>query len=102
VAGSIYPVAVTVFLVVAWLLCGIVAGALAASKGRSFPGFFAIGLLLSVIGVVIAAVIGPGEPRPPKGWGAATCPRCNTRQNVQRPDTQFDCWQCGTVVPVEW
>lgn len=37
-----------------WPLLAIVAGAVALSKGRSFIGYFLLGLLLPIIGVLLA------------------------------------------------
>lgn len=89
------------FVVVAWLLCAVTAAGIAIRKGRSGLGFFLLGLLLGLIGVIIAAVIN-GEMPPPKGSRATSCPRCNARQNIERGQDEFECWQCGIEVPVEW
>lgn len=43
------------FLVGLWVLCGIASGMIASHKGLSFGAFFFIGLLLGVIGLIIAA-----------------------------------------------
>lgn len=51
-----------IFVGALWLLCGIASGMIATHKGLSFIGFFFIGLLLGVIGLIIAAVVrGPAS-----------------------------------------
>lgn len=37
-----------------WFALGIVAGAISKSKGRSFVGYFLLGLLLPLIGIILA------------------------------------------------
>jgi uncharacterized membrane protein YeaQ/YmgE (transglycosylase-associated protein family) len=90
-----------VFLLVAALLCGIIAASIATRKGRSGLGFFLLGVLTGVIGVTVAAIV-RGDVPPPKGWKTTTCPRCNARQNVQPGQEEFECWQCNTSVAIQW
>jgi hypothetical protein len=66
-------------------------------EGSQRGGFFALGFFLSVIGVVIAAAVSPGQPGPPPGMRGVVCPRCNARQNVDLRQASFECWQCKTV-----
>jgi hypothetical protein len=53
---------------------GLIAGAIAASRGLSFLGFFIVGMLFPLIGIVLALVVkGPGKwahltPAPGQGW----------------------------------
>lgn len=57
------------------VMCGLISGVIAGGKGLSFGGYFFIGLLLGVIGVIIAAVASPavsvraGQLTPPPGEG---------------------------------
>ncbi len=46
---------VGVLLVVA-VIGGVIAGAIASSKGHSFIGYFLLGFLLPVIGIIVALV----------------------------------------------
>lgn len=85
-------------LVIAYILvaaaCGAAAGSLAGKKNRDVPGFALVGFLFGPIGVLVAAVVGPGEPPAPNGFVAVTCPRCNARQNVTKENPTFECYQC--------
>ena len=95
-------------ILVLWGLCGWGAMAICSTKGRD-PGLgLALGLLLGIIGVLIAAVLAPGnrartvrtyhpstgevtfEPVYPHG----TCPSCGkARTSIHIPI----CWNCGAV-----
>ena len=90
---------VVVVIAVVQFACGWIAAEIAARKDRSFVGFFFVGALLGLIGVLIAAVIS-GTPSAPAGMRAITCPRCNARQNIDRNRAAFDCWQCKTHISV--
>ncbi|MCZ4587718.1 hypothetical protein O4328_29190 [Rhodococcus opacus] len=89
---------VTGVLLLVWIVsgsvCGVIAGTIAGRKNRDSLGFFLLGLLFPVIGVVAAILAAPGEPLPPLGMRAVTCPRCNTRQNVNAQLPNYECWQC--------
>lgn len=87
-------------IVVAALLCGAISAAIASSKHRNAGGYFFLGAFLGVIGIIAAAVASPGDPPAPLGMMAVTCNRCGTRQNVNRDDATFECWQCKLVSPV--
>ncbi|APE14144.1 hypothetical protein BOH72_01780 [Mycobacterium sp. WY10] len=89
-----------VVIVLIPVACGFIASTLAKKKNRSAGGFFALGFFLGVIGIVIAAVVSPGQPAPPPGMRAITCPRCNAVQNVDPAAPEFTCWQCHTASPV--
>lgn len=53
------------------LLCGFISAAVASSKGLSAGAYFVVGLLLGVIGIIIAAVASRAAPAPqPPGWYA--------------------------------
>jgi hypothetical protein len=57
------------FFVLIWASIAYWAGYIARKKGRSFGAFFALGLLLSLIGVLIAAMISPGPDYTPTQRG---------------------------------
>ena len=40
-----------------WFFCGVISSVVASNKGRSVFGWFAIGLLLGPVGVVLSLVI---------------------------------------------
>jgi phage FluMu protein Com len=73
------------------LVCGVIAGAIAHRKQRSFGTFFVLGFLLGVFGILWAVLIPPGAPA---GMRSVTCRRCNKRQNIPESQTEFQCWQC--------
>lgn len=83
----------TVF-VVAVVVCGVIAAAIASAKNRSMLGWFLLGALLGLIGVLIVALL-PSEPPPaPLGMRMVRCTRCNAVQNIAIRDSAFECWQC--------
>lgn len=84
---------VGIYLVVA-MVCAVIAGYLAGKKHRDALGFAIVGFLFGPIGVLVAAVVGAGQPPAPEGFVAVTCPRCNTRQNVNKESITFECYQC--------
>ncbi|MFL0289325.1 hypothetical protein ACJH6H_29320 [Mycobacterium sp. SMC-21] len=81
-------------LLVIWVLCGIASAVIAGSKNRSRLGWFVLGLLLGVIGLVIIAVLPRQAPLAPLGMRSVSCVRCNAVQNVPKSDAEFECWQC--------
>lgn len=83
--------------VITGVICSIIAGTVAGRKNRSGGGFFLLGLLLPVIGVVAALLAAPGATPPPLGMLAVTCPRCNAQQNVPKGQDEYQCWQCKLV-----
>jgi hypothetical protein len=70
--GNSSPTVVVTVLVLLWVLCGLLAGTIAAGKNRSYGRWLLAGLLLGPVGVVWAMrrpeYIPPEEARP--------CPRC--------------------------
>lgn len=86
-----------VFIAMIAVGLGFWASSIAKKKNRSAGGFFALGLFLGVIGVIIAAVVSLG---PPPGMRGVVCPRCNARQNVDPRQSTFECWQCKAVSPI--
>jgi hypothetical protein len=82
------------------LACGWISSSIAKKKNRGAGGFFALGFFLGIIGIIIAAVVSPGQPGPPPGLTAVSCPRCNARQNIKPGDAEFECWRCKTKIRV--
>jgi hypothetical protein len=97
--GSVSPWhgVILLFWIAIPVICGFFSAAIAKKKNRSAGGFFALGFFLGIIGIIVAAVVSPGEPPPPLGMRAVRCSRCNARQNVDVRDRTFECWQCKTV-----
>jgi hypothetical protein len=85
------------FIIIVWVICGIVAAKLGEAKNRSFGESFAIGLILGVFGVVIVALLPPGVPT---GMRAVMCPRCNTMQNISGGQSEYECWRCKANIPI--
>ncbi|WP_188486820.1 hypothetical protein [Williamsia phyllosphaerae] len=75
------------------LICGGASAAIANGKNRSAAGFFLLGALFPLIGLIVALLISPGHPVP-KGMRKVTCPRCGTHQNIGASDSEYECWQC--------
>ena len=80
-----------------WLICLIIAGAIANAKNRSVLGWAFITGLLPVVGLVIVAVLPALPPPAPSGMRSVRCPRCNALQNIPGSDATFECWQCKLV-----
>lgn len=55
------------FMVILGLICGIISGAIAWAKHRSFVAWFLAGFFFSLLGILISAIM-------PKN--AKKCPRC--------------------------
>ena len=47
----------------AWIACAVGAGAIASSKHRSFFGYFLLGLVFPLIGLLIAIGMAPKQPK---------------------------------------
>ena len=75
----------------ALLVCGVIAGAIAHRKQRGFGTCFVLGLLLGPFGILWAVLIPPGAPA---GMRSVTCHQCNKRQNIPLSQSEFQCWQC--------
>ena len=60
---------------------------------------FRLGAFLGIIGIIIVACQKPGLPPAPAGLRAVKCTRCSAVQNIHKGQTQFECWQCKTVIP---
>ena len=91
-------------LLLVWLIsgmiCAVIAGVVAGRKNRNSGGFFLLGLFLPLIGLLAALLATPGEPPPPEGTKAVTCPRCNASQNIDATLPNYECWQCKLAVPL--
>lgn len=79
-------------------VCALVAAQLAVNKNRNGVGFFILGLVAGILGVITAVVAGPGPSPLPAGWVTVNCNRCGTTQNV-RNGQGFACFHCGNAVP---
>lgn len=91
-------------LLLLWVLIfggipGLISASIASNKNRSAGGFFLLGFFFSVIGIVIALLAHPGEPKAPQGMITVTCPRCNARQNIAMGQMNYECWQCKLIAP---
>lgn len=98
--GGLQPWHWLIFFVLVPVVCGWISSSIAKKKGRSAGAFFALGFFLGIIGIVVAAVVSPGQPPPPPGMTAVSCPRCNARQNIKPGEPEFECWQCKTTIRV--
>lgn len=76
------------------LIMGGVAAAIGRAKNLPTGQSFALGALLSLIGVIIVICQKPGLPQAPPGMRAVKCLRCNTTQNVPESQRVYECWQC--------
>ena len=55
--------------VIVWIVCSIACAVIAHAKQRSVVGWFLLGMLLGIIGIIIVAVLPSNEPR-------KICPFC--------------------------
>lgn len=85
-------------LVVAVLICGVIAAAVGQRKNRSVGDSFALGAIFGIIGIAIVVFQKPGLPKAPSGMRAEKCPRCNAVQNIGTTQTTYECWQCKAAV----
>lgn len=76
---------------------GIIAACIASVKNRSTVGWFFLGLLFGLIGVLIVGVLPSAAPGPPRGMRREYCKRCNAIQNVSACEPSYECWQCKQV-----
>jgi hypothetical protein len=79
-------------VVIVWLLCAVLCVLIAGSKGLPVGPFVVLGLLLGVIGVVLALLARPA--------GAVyqmrvRCPGCSKSTQAMSDDLTFDCPHCG-------
>lgn len=78
-------------IILLWLLCAVIGGAISNSKNRGWAEGLVLGGLLGIIGVIIALCLRSGAP---SGMQAVACPRCNAQQNIPVNAPSFECWQC--------
>lgn len=78
------------------LLGGLVAGLIANSRGLSFGGYFILGCLLPIVGIIVAAVAQPPRgkltqltPAPGEGWWPDPTGRFEHRYYDTRGWTRF-------------
>ncbi|UGT62397.1 hypothetical protein [Nocardia asteroides] len=86
---------------VSQVVCGFVAAAIASSKRHSWWGFFVLGILLGLLGVLVAVIIPRSAPKVPPGLRQVHCPRCTALQNVARELSSYQCWQCHLQVSLD-
>jgi len=92
------------FFLAIWLLCAAVGAMITSNKNLGAGTGLALGGLLGIIGIIIAICLRPGPPPvppAPPGFRSVTCTRCNAVQNVRLGESQFECWQCKTVIPLQ-
>lgn len=76
-----------IFVVVTWLLCGVIAGGVWESKGGNYAAGFWLGAILGVLGLFYVAFANPMASAPsagralettaaPRVTKLKTCPRC--------------------------
>lgn len=72
-----------------WLVCGVITGIVASAKGRTGFGWFLLGCLLGIFGVIFIALMPSLKPQPvqqvhlmqqqaasPPSQRVKTCPDC--------------------------
>ena len=72
---------VLAFMVIVGLICGIISGAIAWAKHRSFIAWFLAGFFFSLLGILISAIMSRNEKKCPKcgefsPYGTAKCEYC--------------------------
>ncbi|TCP80826.1 hypothetical protein C8J31_11467 [Rhizobium sp. PP-CC-2G-626] len=69
-------------ILITWIICGIVTGIIASSKGRTGVGWFLIGSLLGIFGLILIACLPSLRSSPqstqalPEHRLTMTCPDC--------------------------
>lgn len=77
-----------------WLVCGVGAAAIAASKGRNFIGWLACGLLLGPIAILIVGFMAKAGPDKST---LRKCPFC--AETILKEAVV--CKHCGREIPVD-
>jgi hypothetical protein len=83
-----------------WLALSVLAGVIAANKGRSFFGFFLLAVVLSpLVGIIAAAVVSPNTPgmeaKQIESGESRKCPHC---AELVKIDAKV-CKHCGRDLP---
>ena len=98
---------------VLWLGLAVVSGVIASAKGRSGIGYFVIGLMLPIIGVLLAIgmpALRSDAPTPPRAKlchscmrphrdDLPRCPHCGVWSRTVRPDKK--CPMCAEMIKRE-
>ena len=88
-------------LIIIWVVCGLIAGAIAENKGRSGCGGFAIGVLLGPLGIIWALVMKTDQTKVDdkslKSGKMKKCPAC--AELVKAEATK--CRHCGEDLTAE-
>jgi DNA-directed RNA polymerase subunit RPC12/RpoP len=92
-----------VTLLLIWLVCGVVAQAVAPDRRATF--FWVTFLILGPLGVAAALIAQPshaGNWRPvAAGRRRFVCPRCGAENDIPEKDASYDCWRCSERRKVE-
>ena len=84
--------------VVIWIICGIICTVVAQGKGRDGCGWFALGILLGPLGIILALVVSADHKAQEKkalAGDSRKCPAC--AELIKREATK--CRFCGEELP---
>jgi len=86
---------VLIIIVVQGVICGVLSGVIARSKGRDATAWFFAGLLFGIFGLIAAAGIGKQERTLSKNHDLRKCPYCAEFIRLDAVICRF----CGRDVP---